>query len=148
MPPFSASAPTGGRIASGPFGYAMRTGRDWPRRAEGIGIDVKRVHGFGFAIAGAVCGLAGGLFAFAKGSISPETVGVGRSIDGLVMVLLGGIQTLTGPIVGASVFALLQDTIMRQTEYWRALLGGVILLLVLAFPSGIVGAFAKRSVAR
>ena len=64
------------------------------------------------------------------------------------MVLLGGIQTLTGPIVGASVFALLQDTIMRQTEYWRALLGGVILLLVLAFPSGIVGALAKRGVAR
>jgi ABC-type branched-subunit amino acid transport system permease subunit len=55
------------------------------------------------------------------------------------MVLLGGIQTLTGPIVGASVFAVLQDTIMRSTEYWRALLGGVILLLVLAFPAGIVG---------
>ena len=50
------------------------------------------------------------------------------------MVLLGGVQTLTGPIVGASVFAVLQDTVMRQTEYWRALLGGVILLLVLAFP--------------
>jgi len=50
---------------------------------------------------------------------------VGRSIDGLVMVLLGGIQTLTGPIVGASFFATLQDTVMRQTEYWRALLGGI-----------------------
>ena len=58
------------------------------------------------------------------------------------MVLLGGIQTLTGPIVGASVFATLQDTVMRQTEYWRALLGVIILLLVLAFPQGIVGAFA------
>ena len=56
------------------------------------------------------------------------------------MVLLGGIQTLTGPIVGASVFAVLQDTVMRQTEYWRALLGGIILVLVLAFPQGIVGA--------
>jgi branched-chain amino acid transport system permease protein len=136
------------RFLFAPFGYAMRAGRDSPLRAEAIGIDVKRVHWIGFAIAGAVCGVAGGIFAFAKGSISPETVSVGRSIDGLVMVLLGGIQTLTGPIVGASVFALLQDTIMRQTEYWRALLGGVILLLVLAFPSGIVGAFAKRSVAR
>jgi branched-chain amino acid transport system permease protein len=58
------------------------------------------------------------------------------------MVLLGGIQTLTGPIVGATVFATLQDTVMRQTEYWRALLGGIILLLVLAFPQGITGAFA------
>jgi len=131
------------RVLFSPFGYAMRAGRDSPLRAEAIGIDVKRVHWLGFAIAGAVCGVAGGLFAFAKGSISPETIHVGRSIDGLVMVLLGGIQTLTGPIVGASVFATLQDTVMRQTEYWRALLGIIILLLVLAFPQGIVGAFSS-----
>src|ERR1700688_1557287 len=137
------------RFLFAPFGYAMRAGRDCGVRAAASGIDVKRVHWFGFAIAGGVCGVAGGLFAFAKGSISPETIHVGRSIDGLLMVLLGGIQTLTGPIVGASVFAILQDTVMRQTEYWRALLGAIILLLVLAFPSGIVGAFAtlwrKRS---
>jgi len=57
--------------------------------------------------------------------------------------LLGGIQTTTGPIIGASVFATLQDTVMRQTEYWRALLGAIILLLVLAFPQGIIGAFAR-----
>ncbi len=126
-----------------PFGYAMRAGRDSPLRAEAIGIDVKRVHWIGFAVAGAVCGIAGGLFAFAKGSISPETISVGRSIDGLVMVLLGGIQTLSGPIVGASAFTLLQDTIMRQAEYWRALLGGVILLLVLVFPGGLMGSFVK-----
>jgi branched-chain amino acid transport system permease protein len=135
------------RFLFAPFGYAMRAGRDSPLRAEAIGIDVRRVHWLGFAIAGCVCGVAGGLFAFAKGSISPETIHVQRSIDGLVMVLLGGIQTLTGPIVGASVFATLQDTVMRQTEYWRALLGGIILFLVLAFPGGIVGAvarFAKR----
>jgi branched-chain amino acid transport system permease protein len=131
------------RFLFAPLGYAMRAGRDSPLRAEAIGIDVKRVHWFGFAIAGAVCGVAGGLFAFAKGSISPETIGVGRSIDGLVMVLLGGIQTLTGPIVGASVFAVLQDTIMRQTEYWRALLGAIILLLVMVFPSGIAGGIGQ-----
>src|SRR5207244_6730059 len=122
------------RFLFAPFGYAMRAGRDSPLRAEAIGIDVKRVHWLGFAIAGAACGTAGGIFAFAKGSISPETISIGRSIDGLVMVLLGGVQTLTGPIVGASVFSMLQDTVMRQTEYWRALLGAIILLLVLAFP--------------
>jgi branched-chain amino acid transport system permease protein len=130
------------RFLFAPLGYAMRAGRDSALRAEAIGIDVKRVHWLGFAIAGGVCGVAGGLFAFAKGSISPETIGVGRSIDGLVMVLLGGIQTLSGPVVGASVFATLQDTVMRQTEYWRALLGAIILLLVLAFPQGLAGAFA------
>ena len=136
------------RMLFAPFGYAMRAGRDSPLRAEAIGIDVKRVHWLGFAIAGAVCGVAGGLFAFAKGSISPETISVGRSIDGLVMVLLGGIQTLIGPIVGASVFAVLQDTVMRQTEYWRALLGAIILVLVLAFPRALSARFAQSLAAR
>ena len=130
------------RILFAPFGYAMRAGRDSPLRAEAIGIHVKRVHWLAFAVAGTVCGVAGGIFAFAKGSISPETISIGRSIDGLVMVLLGGIQTLSGPIVGASVFAVLQDFVMRQTEYWHALLGGIILVLVLAFPSGLAGAVA------
>ena len=63
----------------------------------------------------------------------------------MVMVLLGGIQTLTGPIVGAAVFTWLQDTVMRQTEFWRGLLGVVILLLVLVFPGGIVGALAQAA---
>ena len=131
------------RLLFAPFGYAMRAGRDSPLRAEAIGLDVKRVHWIGFAIAGAFCGVAGGLFAYAKGTISPEVVAVSRSIDGMVMVLLGGLQTLTGPIVGASVFAVLQDTIMRQTAFWRGLLGVVILMLVLAFPAGIVGAIGN-----
>ncbi len=131
------------RMLFAPFGYAMRAGRDSPLRAEAIGIDVKRVHWLAFAIAGTVCGVAGGIFAFAKGSISPETISIGRSIDGLVMVLLGGIQTLSGPIVGASVFAVLQDLVMQQTEYWRALLGGIILVLVLVFPAGLVGGLLR-----
>ncbi|MFL6797538.1 MAG: ABC transporter permease [Xanthobacteraceae bacterium] len=132
------------RILFSPFGYAMRAGRDSPLRAEAIGINVRRVHWLGFALAGLICGVAGGLFAFAKGTISPELVGVGRSIDGMVMVLLGGIQTLTGPLVGATAFTVLQDSVMRQTAFWRGLLGAVILLLVLAFPAGIVGTLGKR----
>jgi branched-chain amino acid transport system permease protein len=138
------------RIVFAPFGYAMRAGRDSPLRAEAIGINVKNVHWLAFAIAGTVCGVAGGIFAFAKGSISPETISIGRSIDGLVMVLLGGIQTLSGPVVGASVFAVLQDLVMQQTEYWHALLGGIILFLVLAFPAGLAGGllrFARRRAA-
>jgi branched-chain amino acid transport system permease protein len=131
------------RMLFSPFGYAMRAGRDSPLRAEAIGIHVKRVHWIGFAIAGVFGGLAGALFAFAKGSISPETIAVGRSIDGMVMVLLGGLQTLVGPVVGASVFVMLQDTIMRQTELWRGLLGVIILILVLTFPLGLVGSATR-----
>jgi branched-chain amino acid transport system permease protein len=131
-----------------PFGYAMRAGRDSPLRAEAIGINVKRVQWIGFAIAGAFAGIAGGVFSFAKGTISPDVAWVSRSIDAMVMVLLGGIQTLTGPIVGAAVLTVLQDNVMRQTAFWRGLLGAVILLLVLVFPGGIVGALSKRVAAR
>ncbi len=127
------------RMLFSPFGLALRAGRDSPLRAEATGIDVARVQWTAFMVAGLFCGLAGALFAFAKGSISPEAISVGRSIDGLVMVLLGGVQSLAGPVVGAAAFVWLQDWVMRTTEYWRALLGALMLLLVIAFPQGIAG---------
>jgi len=122
-----------------PFGYALRAGRDSVLRADAIGIDTKRMQWAAFVVAGTVAGLAGALFAFSKGSISPETLSVGKSVDGLVMVLLGGIQTLAGPVVGAVTFTWLHDTVARNTDYWRAMLGAIILLLVLLFPQGIAG---------
>jgi len=131
------------RFLFAPFGYAMRAGRDSPLRAEAIGIHVKRVHWLAFVIAGGFGGIAGGIFAYAKGTITPDVAWVSRSIDGMVMVLLGGIQSLVGPIVGATVFPLLQDSIMRETSFWRGLLGLVILLLVLVFPGGIAGALGR-----
>jgi branched-chain amino acid transport system permease protein len=131
------------RILFSPFGYAMRAGRDSPLRADAIGIDVKRVQWVAFILAGTVAGVAGALFAFSKGSISPEGLHVGKSIDALVMVLLGGVQTLAGPVVGAVSFTWLHDTVARNTEYWRAMLGGIILVLVLLFPQGIAG-YAQR----
>jgi branched-chain amino acid transport system permease protein len=124
-----------------PFGYALRACRDSPLRCDAIGIDVQRLQWRAFIVVGGFAGLTGGLFAFSKGSISPDsTMSVSRSIDALVMVLLGGVQTLSGPIVGAAVFTWLQDTIARNTDYWRALLGATILAIVLLFPQGIVGA--------
>jgi branched-chain amino acid transport system permease protein len=127
------------RIVLSPFGLALRGARDHELRAEAIGIDVARIRLIAFVIAGGICGVAGALFAFSKGSISHETIGVGRSIDGLVMVLLGGMQSLFGPIFGAAVFVWLQDTIARLTDYWRATLGLIMLLIVLLLPSGLAG---------
>jgi branched-chain amino acid transport system permease protein len=135
------------RILFSPFGLALRAGRDSPVRADAIGIDVRRIQWTAFVIAGAFAGLAGGLYAYSKGSISPEVLHVSKSVDGLVMVLLGGIQTLAGPMVGAVTFTWLHDAVARNTEYWRATLGGVILLLVLLFPQGIAG-FARQAVDR
>ncbi len=127
------------RTLFAPFGYALRAGRDSPLRSDAIGIDVKRLQWAAFVVAAVFAGLAGALYAFSKGSISPDAVGVGRSVDGLVMVLLGGLQTLAGPIVGAVTFTWLQDAVARNTDYWRALLGAIILVLVLVFPQGIAG---------
>jgi branched-chain amino acid transport system permease protein len=129
------------RALFSPFGYALRAGRDSPLRSGAIGIDVPRIQWIAFAAAGAFAGLAGGLYAFSKGSISPDsTMSLSRSVDALVMVLLGGVQTLAGPLVGAAAFTWLQDAISRSTDYWRALLGAAILAIVLVFPQGIVGA--------
>ena len=135
------------RILYSPFGYALRAGRDSVLRADAIGMDVKRLQWLAFVLAGTLAGLAGALYAFSKGSISPESLHVSKSIDGLVMVLLGGLQTLVGPVVGALTFTWLHDTVARNTDYWRAMLGAIILLLVLLFPQGIAG-FARQLINR
>lgn len=127
------------RILFSPFGYAIRACRDSALRAGAIGIDVQRVQWLTFILSGAFAGLAGALFVFSKGSVGPEVISIGKSVDALVMVLLGGLQTLMGPVVGAAVFHVLQDYFMGATQYWHALFGGVILVLVLLAPNGIVG---------
>ncbi|MFA7438077.1 MAG: ABC transporter permease [Castellaniella sp.] len=127
------------RILFSPFGWAMRACRDSALRAEVLSIDVKRVQWAAFVLAGVFAGLAGALFAFSKGSIDPDAAGITQSVDALVMVLLGGVQTLSGPLVGAGVFHVLEDYFMGATRYWHAWFGGVILLLVLVAPDGVVG---------
>jgi len=130
-------------VASSPFGFALRATRDSPLRAAAIGIDVKATQWRAFALAGAFAGLAGGLYAFSKGSISPETLAIPRSVDALVMVLLGGLNALFGPLIGATAFTWMQDALARGTDYWRAAVGVLILVLVLVFPRGIGGAFDR-----
>ncbi len=122
-----------------PFGYALRGARDSHLRSEAIGINVKLVQWMAFAFAGAMAGLAGGLIAFAKGSVFPTEMEIARSFDALIMVLLGGVQSLTGPITGAAAFTILQDQISRF-DYWRLILGLVIIAIVIALPGGLASA--------
>ncbi|WKL18221.1 ABC transporter permease [Comamonas testosteroni] len=127
------------RLLFSPLGYALRASRDSALRADAIGIDVRRVQWTAFVIAGLFAGLAGALFAFSKGGVAPDAMSVTQSVDALVMVLLGGVQTLAGPLVGAAAFTWLHDTVARNTEYWRALMGATMLILVLLAPQGIAG---------
>jgi branched-chain amino acid transport system permease protein len=131
------------RVAGAPFGFALRATRDSPLRAAAIGIDVRGTQWRAFALAGAFAGLAGGLYAFSKGSISPETLAIPRSVDALVMVLLGGLNAFFGPLLGAAAFTWMHDALARSTDYWRAAVGALILLVVLLFPRGIGGAFDR-----
>ncbi len=127
-----------------PFGYALRAARDNPLRAEAIGLDVARIRWAAFALASAFAGIAGALFAYAKGSVFPTYLAIPKSVDALLMVLLGGIETLSGPIVGALAFHGLQEQLVRVVEHWRAAMGLVIVALVLAFPQGIAGYVRDR----
>jgi branched-chain amino acid transport system permease protein len=124
-------------IVHSPFGFALRASRDSSIRALAIGIPVANVQWLGFVLSALFAGLSGALFAFSKGSISPDALGIPKSVDGLVMVLLGGVQTMIGPLLGAVSFTWLQDTIARNTDYWRAVLGAVILIVVMIFPNGL-----------
>jgi branched-chain amino acid transport system permease protein len=110
---------------------------------------VQRIQWIGFATAATAAGVAGGLFAFFKGSVFPTYLSIPKSVDALLMVLLGGVQTVSGPVIGAFAFAGLEEQLMRMTAYWRFVLGLAIVLLVILFPKGLAGATldwrAKRS---
>ena len=127
------------RVIDAPFGYALRAARDSEPRAEAIGLKVRRHRWLAFTLSGAAAGLAGGLYAFSRGSVDPSLLGIPTSVDALTMLLLGGIQTVTGPLVGAGVLHTLRDQIMPLTSLWRLLLGLSIIAMVLIFPRGLVG---------
>ena len=133
------------RAVHSPFGYALRAGRDSPLRAEALGIDVRSTQWTAFSIAGLAAGIAGALYAFSKGSISPDTMGIQRSVDGLVMVMLGGIHTLTGSVWGAALFTWLQDAAARNVDYWRAAVGASILAMVILLPRGLATLVQRRA---
>ena len=125
------------RLLQSPFGLALRAARDSALRADAIGIDVHRLRWAGFVAAGMAAGLAGALYALSKGGVSPGALSVGQSVDGLVMVLLGGVQSLAGPLAGAAAFTWLHDTIARHTDYWRAVLGATCWCWYCCFRKGL-----------
>lgn len=132
------------RAAVAPFGFALRALRDAPARAAASGIDAQQVRLGAFVIGGLFAGLAGVLNAYQKGAVFPNAFSIAQSVDALVMVLLGGLQTLSGPWVGAAVFHVLSVELVRGVEHWRLVLGGAIVVLVIAFPQGIVGAVRAK----
>lgn len=130
-----------------PFGAGLRAARDSPLRAASIGIDVQRQRWLAFTLAGAAAGVAGGLFGFAKGSVFPQVLAVSSSVDALVVVLLGGIASALGPLLGALALTGIATETTRLTDYWQFVLGILILVLVLAAPGGLGGLFGRLAAA-
>ncbi|MGX9966770.1 ABC transporter permease [Roseomonas sp. F4] len=124
-----------------PFGATLRAARDSEQRSDAIGIDVRMHRWLAFTLAGAAAGLAGGLYAFSKGSIDPTLLSIPMSIDFLAMLLLGGMQTVMGAVAGAAAFHTIKDFFMPLTDHWRFFLGASIIALVLIFPRGLSGAY-------
>lgn len=122
-----------------PYGFGLRATRDNTLRADAIGIDRKSTQWAALIVAGTFAGVAGALFAFLKGSVFPESLAIPISVDGLVMVLLGGIETVSGAVIGAIVYKALAIWLMSQTDWSKLVLGAIIVLLVVAAPKGIVG---------
>src|SRR5258708_6699312 len=104
------------RVLFSPFGYALRAGRDSPLRAEAIGIDLRSYQWTAFVLVGALAGLAGAVYPFSKGSISPSAIFMAQSPDPLIVVLLGGVDPLTGPRAGPPIFPWRRDEVPRRTE--------------------------------
>ena len=128
------------RALNSPFGYALRAIRDDPVRAAAIGLPTYLVRLSGFTLAGAAAGLAGGLSALSRGGASPADLSLATSAEAVLMVLLGGLQTLSGPVVGALATTAFRDTVLQATTAWRLWLGLALVATALLVPQGLAGA--------
>jgi branched-chain amino acid transport system permease protein len=133
------------RLVSSPFGYTLRALRANPRRVQYIGVDVRAHQLATFVITGAFAGLAGGVFALSTGNVFPGWLNWTASATPIIMAVLGGVQTFLGPALGAAVYVVLEVLISGRTEYWPLAMGVVILLLVLAMPSGLAGLWQRKA---
>jgi branched-chain amino acid transport system permease protein len=127
------------------FGMVLRGAAMNERRMRALGFPVYRYRLAAFVIAGALCGLAGILLANHSEFVSPSVMNWGRSADLIIMVVLGGMGSAIGPLLGAMVFMLAEETLSHVTTYWQLVFGPLILIFVRFARSGLVGLFPERA---
>ncbi|MGA0609653.1 branched-chain amino acid ABC transporter permease [Caldimonas sp. KR1-144] len=131
------------RLRVAPFGMALRGARQNARRVQAIGLQPRRVQLAAFVISGVVCGLAGLLLANLNAYASPSTMSWTVSGELIVMVVLGGMGTVFGPLLGALVFLGLEEVLKGWTDHWMAIFGPLIVVMALVGRRGIVGLLEK-----
>ena len=132
------------RLVNSRFGMVIQGARSNEARMEAIGFPTYRYKLTAFVIAGVMAGLAGVLLANHTDFVNPDMMHWTRSGDLIIMVLLGGMGSLAGPIVGALVFILLEEVLSGITEYWQLIFGPFLILVVLFARGGLLGFLEKR----
>jgi branched-chain amino acid transport system permease protein len=128
------------RITRSPFGLHLRAIRENAGKAAYVGVQIFRMRLAAFVISAVYGGIGGVILAVTTGLADPELAYWTHSGNLVFMAVLGGSGTFAGPAIGALVFVLLQDFIMSVTQYWRFVMGGVLVLLVIFMPQGLSGA--------
>jgi branched-chain amino acid transport system permease protein len=132
------------RLVTSSFGAGLQAGRDAPQRAIASGLAVDRLNARVFLMSASLAGLAGALWAISKGSVFPSVASVSNSVDALLVVLLGGVHHLWGSLTGSIFLMGLGAEIGRYFEYWRGLLGLLIMMLMVLAPKGLLGMTSWR----
>ena len=132
------------RITASPFGLALSAARQSEARVRTVGIEPFHLRLVAFVISGAVTGLAGALFADLNRFVSPAMLSWHLSGEFIVIVLLGGVGRLIGPVAGASLFVILEHWLGGVSEYWQIFLGAALLLVVLSARGGLIGGLARE----
>jgi branched-chain amino acid transport system permease protein len=131
------------RIVNSRFGMVVQGLRSNEARMQAIGFPANRYRLVCFVISGMMCGLAGALLANNTDFVSPAAMYWTRSGDLMVMVILGGMGSLFGPVIGTIAFLLLEEFLSQITEYWAMILGPMLLLIVLFGRGGIMGLLGR-----
>ena len=127
------------RIVHSPFGLHLRTIRDNARKAEYLGVRVRRARLAAFVISAGFGAVGGAILGFRVGLADPELVYWPQSGQLVFMAVLGGFANFFGPIAGALTYTLLQDQLQSLTQYWRFIMGAILAAIVIGFPGGIAG---------
>ena len=127
------------RLVGAPFGRVLMAGKQNDRRLRALGVAIDRHRLAAFVLAGAGGGLAGVLLANASEFVGPAYLSWHRSGELIVMVVLGGMGTLIGPIIGAAALVLLEEYLAEITEHWQIILGPILVGVVLFARQGILG---------
>jgi branched-chain amino acid transport system permease protein len=133
-----------GLILRSPFGRTLLAIRENERRARFLGIPVQQHIWMSFVVSAAFTSLAGTLYAYLDNFVDPRAFHWQQSGDFVIMAVLGGMRSFWGPLIGAAVFVVLQDKLSSLTDYWMTLIGIFFVLVVVFFPTGVLGILRRR----